>query len=120
MYRACYTTWFSAAQYIRGHRRGGDRIHGHNYRVAVCVEGEELDEYGMLIDYYDLRDLVEEEVKPLDHQFLNQLFGEEAVTAERIAKMLYRRLRGRVEEKGLRLVAVEVCPTQDFCVSYNP
>ncbi len=118
MYRACYSTWFSAAQYIRGHPRGGDRIHGHNYQVRVCVEGEKLDEYGMLIDYYDLRDLVEAVIGPLDHQFLNRVLGDEAITAEKIAKRLYREISRRLGQ-GLRVVSVEVCPTSDFCVAYR-
>jgi len=118
MYRACYTTWFSAAQYIRGHPRGGSRIHGHNYRVRVCVSGEKLDEYGMLIDYYDLRDIVEEVVQPLDHQFLNQVLGVEAITSERLAKLFYNKIRKRLPER-LALEYVEVCPTDDFCTSYS-
>ena len=38
---------FAAAHAIRGHTRGCQNLHGHNYRVRVHLKAERLDELGM-------------------------------------------------------------------------
>ena len=38
---------FAAAHAIRGHTRGCQNLHGHNYRVRVLVASETLDPLGM-------------------------------------------------------------------------
>lgn len=60
---------FSAAHFITF---GGDiceRLHGHNYRVAVEVEGP-LDENQYVIDFIALRDELKTITDELDHRML--------------------------------------------------
>jgi len=59
---------FSAAHFITI----GDwceRLHGHNWRVAVEVTGE-LDENGIVVDFIALRDKLQSIVAELDHSLL--------------------------------------------------
>ena len=46
---------FAAAHAIRGHTRGCENLHGHNYRVRVHLAAERLDALGMVLDFADLR-----------------------------------------------------------------
>jgi len=43
------------------------RQHGHNIRVEVTVSAEELTEYGMVVDFGKIKEIVHR----LDHQYLN-------------------------------------------------
>jgi 6-pyruvoyltetrahydropterin/6-carboxytetrahydropterin synthase len=51
-----------------GHRRCG-RLHGHDYAISVRLEGEPGDD-GVIMDFGDLKDIVRETSKELDHKFL--------------------------------------------------
>lgn len=51
------------------HEGGCRNIHGHSYRMRVVVEGR-LDDHGMVLDYFDLKSLVDPLVAQLDHAFL--------------------------------------------------
>ena len=44
-------------------------IHGHSYKMLVEFEGE-LDEQGMIIDYYDVEKIINPIIKKLDHAFM--------------------------------------------------
>jgi 6-pyruvoyltetrahydropterin/6-carboxytetrahydropterin synthase len=44
-------------------------IHGHSYKMLVEFEGE-IDENGMVIDYYDVEKIVNPIIEKLDHAFL--------------------------------------------------
>ena len=44
-------------------------IHGHSYRMIVELEGE-VNEGGMIMDYYDLKKTVNPIIDQLDHAFM--------------------------------------------------
>lgn len=60
---------FSAAHFITYDRDVCERLHGHNYRVAVEVEGP-LDENQYVIDFIALRDEVQQLIGEWDHRML--------------------------------------------------
>lgn len=60
---------FSAGHFITFDGGKCERIHGHNYRVEVEVEGP-LDENAYVIDFLALRDLARGIVERLDHRML--------------------------------------------------
>jgi 6-pyruvoyltetrahydropterin/6-carboxytetrahydropterin synthase len=51
------------------HTGGCQNIHGHSYRMRVTIEGT-LDSSGMVLDYFDLKEIVEPLVQQIDHSFL--------------------------------------------------
>lgn len=59
--------------------------HGHNYNVSVHIEGDYLNDFGILYDFKRIKDVVH---KPLDHSDLNDIFGFKS-TAENIAKWIF-------------------------------
>src|SRR5687767_7041396 len=52
---------FEAAHQLPWHPGKCKRLHGHNYRFEVTVEGP-LDEHGVVVDFDDLHRIVEAEV----------------------------------------------------------
>jgi 6-pyruvoyltetrahydropterin/6-carboxytetrahydropterin synthase len=60
---------FSAAHFITFNGDVCERLHGHNYRVAVEVEGP-LDENQYVIDFIALRDELKAITEELDHRVL--------------------------------------------------
>lgn len=60
---------FSAAHFITFNGNVCERLHGHNWRVAVEVEGP-LDENGYVFDFIALRDKTQQIVAELDHRML--------------------------------------------------
>jgi len=51
------------------HNGGCRNIHGHSYRMRVIIEGG-LDEHGMVMDYFDMKEIIEPLVSRIDHSFL--------------------------------------------------
>lgn len=60
---------FSAAHFITFSGNVCERLHGHNYRVAVEIHGP-LDENQYVIDFIALRDSLQAIVNELDHHML--------------------------------------------------
>lgn len=44
-------------------------IHGHSYKMIVEFEGD-LNEQGMVIDYYDIEKIINPIIEKLDHSFM--------------------------------------------------
>ena len=72
------------------------RMHGHSYRFVVHVRGE-IDEsaggMGWVMDFAEMRRIVDPVVEELDHRCLNEIAGLENPTAEAITKWLWGRLK---------------------------
>ncbi len=90
------------------------RMHGHNYRMFVGVEGETDPRTGMVADFGEIERTVQELVLArVDHQTLNDIL--ENPTAENIARWVFETLKPRIP--GLcevRLYEIPGC-----CVTYR-
>ncbi len=102
MYELTVEGGFSAAHVMRGHPGACARFHGHNYRVLLGVEGEKLDETGMLVDFAELKAVFNGILDELDHRNLNEIppFDTINPSSENLARHLFERLseafKGRV------------------------
>jgi 6-pyruvoyltetrahydropterin/6-carboxytetrahydropterin synthase len=65
------------------------RLHGHSFRFDVFVEGEVEKEKGYLIDYGEIKRVVDPIVRRLDHFYLNEIEGLSNPTSEVIAKWIW-------------------------------
>ena len=70
------------------------QMHGHNYRVEIAVHGEVDPETGWLIDFGDLKRVVEPVIERLDHVCLNEIPGLENPTSENLSKWIWDQLIG--------------------------
>jgi len=61
------TTEFSYAHRIQNHPGKCKRLHGHNGKLEVQVEGDADTKTGMIIDFSNLKQIVKTVVDSLDH-----------------------------------------------------
>jgi 6-pyruvoyltetrahydropterin/6-carboxytetrahydropterin synthase len=115
---------FEAAHRITDYRGACRHLHGHSYKLEVSISVDEMGEGDMLMDFKDLKELVNESViRPWDHALLlkdnegnhadfDQLVGKiywmkTEPTAERmvlwIANKLAKGLPAPVQLTGLKL-----------------
>ncbi|HEY6292482.1 MAG TPA: 6-carboxytetrahydropterin synthase QueD [Terriglobia bacterium] len=113
---------FSAGHALRDYKGKCENVHGHNYKVRVSVEGENVDSTGLLVDFIDLRQAVRKIVERLDHQFLNDLapFDQLNPSAENIALYFCQELEPSVNQGGARVQAVTVWETDTSFATYRP
>jgi len=71
-YEVVVEAYFSSAHNLRGYDGDCERLHGHNWRVEVAVQGKKLDDIGLLVDFRALKKLVRGVVDGLDHTYLNE------------------------------------------------
>ncbi len=65
------------------------RMHGHNYIIEVELCSESLNKDGFVRDYREIDALKVYIDEKFDHRHLNDVLGDENVTAEKIAKHFY-------------------------------
>ena len=136
MGRAMHTIFkdfsFSSAHAIRGHTRGCQNLHGHNYRVRVHLQASQLDALGMVMDFGRLKQDVGGWIDAtLDHKmllhrddpvlsFLRQQ-GEPVFvmdgnpTAENIARLIFE----QTARQGFPVVEVRLWETETCFASYT-
>lgn len=113
---------FSAAHAIRGHTRGCQNLHGHNYRVRVHLQASELDALGMVLDFADLKAMMQEIVGPFDHRVINEMppFDERNTTAELLSQYVFEEVERRLAgQTRVRVIRVEVWETDTSCAAYE-
>ena len=91
MFEVTVEAGFSSGHYLRNYHGKCENPHGHNYRVLVTLEGEELDEAGLLLDFKLLKTLLRPVVERLDHLMINDIepFTELNPSAENLARYFY-------------------------------
>lgn len=82
------------------------RLHGHNYRVEVVVEGP-LDERGFVMDYAELEALLSPLVAQIDHRYLNDIEGLSCSTTEVIVGWFLDRLCPQLRGKRVTVRVYE-------------
>jgi 6-pyruvoyltetrahydropterin/6-carboxytetrahydropterin synthase len=110
MYVLTVESVFSAAHaiLIRGER---EPLHGHDWRVTVTIEGERLDEDGLLCDFHHVERALQEITAQFHNRSLNQTppFDEINPTAELVARHIGDRLVESVTlSRGARVAGVRV------------
>ena len=121
MYEVTVEDSFAAGHYLRDYKGKCENVHGHNYRVRVTVQGENLDSTGLLVDFIDLRQAVKTIVARFDHQFLNDVspFDHLNPSAENIARYFSQELEPRVKQNGARVQSVTIWETDNSFATYR-
>jgi 6-pyruvoyltetrahydropterin/6-carboxytetrahydropterin synthase len=106
-------------------------IHGHSYKIRVEVTGE-LNEDGMVLDYYDLKLVFNPIIELLDHSFVvdkgdklmidflkeNELkyhIIEKFTTAENLAEYIYSLVKPEIKSKykNISILTIRLYETED-------
>lgn len=97
------------------------RLHGHQYRALVTVEGKINSESGMLINGYDLDALVKKHILArLDHHHLNKadsFFKIHPPTAEWISVFIFEKLKNKLP-KNCKLARIRIYETPNLYADY--
>ncbi len=111
---------FSAAHFLTRYHGKCERLHGHNYRVRVTAAGPELNEGGMLLDFGVMKTALRRITAEFDHGSLNDhpAFSDGCPSSERIARLVYERMRAELPDANLTLV--EVFETDINRATYSP
>ncbi len=118
MYRIKIQSGFESAHNLRGYKGKCEELHGHNWLVETVVSSSGLDETGMVMDFKELKRLLEETVAELDHKHLNKIdyFKDVNPTSENIAKYIYESLSERID---INLEEVTVWETDTSSATYS-
>jgi 6-pyruvoyltetrahydropterin/6-carboxytetrahydropterin synthase len=125
MFEVTIEQTFAAGHALRHYKGKCENVHGHNYRVQVTAEGDQLNSIGLLVDFVELKRVVRQVVDTLDHQFINDLepFTVINPSAENIAKYFYDQVIGGLDlsnEAAVRISQVKVWETDTSIAVYRP
>jgi 6-pyruvoyltetrahydropterin/6-carboxytetrahydropterin synthase len=98
---------FAAAHRLEGYGGECAALHGHTWTVEVLAAGRQLDQFGMLVDFKVIKEMVDSIISELDHTYLNDLAcfscrGGKKVnpTAENMAVYIYGRVKEELQKKA--------------------
>jgi 6-pyruvoyltetrahydropterin/6-carboxytetrahydropterin synthase len=111
---------FEAILSLKGDFGLATRLHGHTYRVQVTIEGDRLDEAGVLYDISKLRESLKGILSHLHYQNLNELeaFRDVNPTMENVCRYIYGRMALTLGE-GIRGLQVTVWESPTAFSSYR-
>jgi 6-pyruvoyltetrahydropterin/6-carboxytetrahydropterin synthase len=78
-----------SCHYLRNYKGKCANLHGHTYKIVVEIEGDTLDELGMLYDFGNIKSLIS---NIFDHQCINDIKPFDAAinpTAENMTKFIF-------------------------------
>ncbi len=122
MYELSVEAQFSAAHQLRGYKGKCEKLHGHNWRVQVTVSSDRLNEIDIVMDFHDLKRIVNEVISSLDHSFLNDVFPFTEInpSSENIAKWIYDSVKKRLRKgyRNVNLTSVTVWESESASATY--
>jgi 6-pyruvoyltetrahydropterin/6-carboxytetrahydropterin synthase len=124
MFQVSVEDTFSSGHALRGYKGKCENVHGHNYRVQVTLEGPQLDNIGLLVDFTELKKVMRGVIGRLDHQFINDLepFTTVNPSAENLAKYFFEEISGQLKTlpPGANLKVVVIWETDTAHARYRP
>ena len=122
MFEVTIEETFAAGHALRNYRGKSENVHGPNYRCQVTMEGAELDEIGLLVDFVELKRVVHGVLDRLDHQWLNEFppFDVLNPSAENMARYIYQQVaEGLKVREGVRIALVKLWETDTAYATYR-
>jgi 6-pyruvoyltetrahydropterin/6-carboxytetrahydropterin synthase len=120
-YELLIQDWFSAAHNLRGYEGKCEKLHGHNWRVDVRLEGDRLDNQGMVLDFKEGKRILSEALEPFDHAYLNEVppFDGLNPSSENLARVIAEAVAKRLPE-GVRVAGVTTWESDRCAARYTP
>ncbi|MGD8560978.1 MAG: 6-carboxytetrahydropterin synthase QueD [Desulfarculaceae bacterium] len=119
MYELTVTGRFAAAHSLRNFKGRCESLHGHNWRVEVVVRGSTLDQAGLVMDFGELKKMMNQALDQLDHKHLNEVppFDQVNPSSENIAKYLFETLQEKLPP-GVGMHSVSAWESEDSKATY--
>lgn len=120
MYELKVVTHFAAAHQLQMVGEKCENLHGHNWKIEVCVTGDELDDGGVLMDFGEIKKHLADIMDGLDHHFLNDLdsFKDYAPSSENIARHIAQAMLRQLVKPGVRVSRVSAWESETSCATY--
>ena len=101
---------FDAAHFLRGYTGKCAKVHGHTWQVEIRVQGEKLNECGMLVDFAFLKEKLKKIIGTLDHSLINDLdyFTTINPTAENISVYIAHKFQEMMKDVSVKICSVTV------------
>ena len=95
MYQIRVSSSFSAAHNLREDNGKCENLHGHSWKVELCIEDNELDGSGFLYDFRAVKKALREQLERYDHSYINELVPFDSInpTAENLAFYIFTELK---------------------------
>jgi 6-pyruvoyltetrahydropterin/6-carboxytetrahydropterin synthase len=121
MYKLNVIGTFASAHKLTGYNGLCKNLHGHNWKVRLCVLCNQLDDTGMAMDFSVLKQKLNELLAALDHQYLNDLsaFKEMNPTSENLARFIFDNMVKKLSSSSCEVVEVEVWESEKASVIYG-
>ena len=120
MYELKVKTDFAAAHRLTlvGHKC--ENLHGHNWKVEVCIKGDVLDQGGVLMDFGIIKKSLRGIMEELDHKYLNELemFSECPPSSENIARIIADKLGREVNTDKVKVYSVTAWESDNASATY--
>ena len=122
MFELKIVTHFAAAHQLAMVAKKCENLHGHNWKVEVCVGGDRLNDTGVLIDFGILKSHLNQIMQQLDHRFLKEidLFDNGVPSSENIAVFIARAMQTKLNDTGIQVTRVTTWESEDACATYLP
>jgi 6-pyruvoyltetrahydropterin/6-carboxytetrahydropterin synthase len=119
MYELKVTTHFAAAHQLAMVAKKCENLHGHNWKIEVRIQGENVNEADVLIDFGELKAYLADIIEGLDHRFLNELdfFKNRNPSSESIARYIAETLQKAIGEQG-KVSSVSAWESETACATY--
>ena len=120
MFEVTVQQTFAAGHALRNYHGKCENVHGHNYRIEVKVQGEQLNSIGLLVDFVELKRVMNGVIDYLDHRFINDLepFDKVNPSAENLAKYFYDQTSAQLHEMTSGRVRVKDCTLYETDTSF--
>jgi 6-pyruvoyltetrahydropterin/6-carboxytetrahydropterin synthase len=121
MIELCVRSHFSGAHHLEGYNGSCSDHHGHNWGVEVCVQGDRLNDMGIVIDYRILKQMLKDVLNVLDHKDLNvsPVFSGINPSSENIARYIYEQMKKQLAGQPCEIVRVTVNETPETSATYR-
>ncbi|MCK5540986.1 MAG: 6-carboxytetrahydropterin synthase QueD [Deltaproteobacteria bacterium] len=113
-------TTFAAAHNLLNYCGQCENLHGHNWKIEICIRGSELDKSGMLVDFKVLKEHTNAILDTLDHTYLNELpmFVGKSPSSELIAKYIFTELENRIKKLPVQVHKIVAWESEKAAASY--
>ena len=120
MYILSIETKFAAAHSLRDFPGKCAELHGHTWKVKVDVKCNKLDNIGVVIDFDELKEIINEIIARLDHKNLNEVeyFTFTNPTSENLARYIYHEVAQNIPEY-ISVKSIQVWESDTASVTYS-
>ena len=111
---------FAAAHQLKMVAKKCENLHGHNWKIEVCVAGERLNDAGVLMDFGEIKAHLADIMASLDHKFLNELeyFKAGNPSSENIAQFIAKTLQKEIDGSAVKVTRVTAWESDSACATF--